>query len=132
MLAIEFPIAAMRLLISSMCQPVWTQMVNGAAVDQATVYAGIYNNLFKSIYFYEFNRSYAPTTDKSYCNSPITPGIFEDTELGNPDNEYFECHGAQMYSIFGTVRWNGLPLRDENDLPFEQFIVDSWTSFARI
>jgi hypothetical protein len=36
-----------------------------------------------------------------------------------------------MYYIFGTVRWNGLPLRDEDDLPFEQFIVDSWTSFAR-
>jgi len=119
-------------LISSMCLFEWTQMVNGAALTKPLSYAGIYNNLFKSIYFYEFNRSYAPTTGKSYCNAPITPGIFEDTELGNPDNEYFECHGAQMYYIFGTVKWNGLPLRDENDLPFEQFIVDSWTSFARI
>jgi hypothetical protein len=100
-------------------------------VDQATVYAGIYNTSFKSIYFYEFNRSYAPTTDKSYCKAPIISGIFEDTERGNPDNEYFKCHGAQMHYIFGTVEWNGLPLRDENDLPFEQLIVDSWTSFAR-
>jgi hypothetical protein len=58
------------------------------------------------------------TSDKSYCKAPITPGIFEDIELGNADNEYFKCHGAQMYYIFGAVGWNGLPLRDESDLPF--------------
>ncbi|CZR56820.1 uncharacterized protein PAC_06709 [Phialocephala subalpina] len=100
-------------------------------VDQATVFARLHSNLFQNIYFYEFDRSYAPTTDTRLCKAPFAPSIFENSKLRSPDNEYFKCHGAQMYYIFGTVGWNGLPLWDENDLPFEQFVVDSWTSLAR-
>jgi len=129
MLVISFLTLEMYLLIPSMRLSRVDTDGEWRCVDQATVYAETYNNLFKSIYFYEFNQSYVPTTDKSYYKAPITPGIFEDTELRNPDNEHFKCHGAQMCYIFGTVGLNGLPLRDESGLPFEQFIVDSWTSW---
>lgn len=40
-------------------------------------------------------------------------------------------HSGDLYYVFGTILFNGLPLRDQNDVPMEQFIVDSWTSFAR-
>jgi hypothetical protein len=33
--------------------------------------------------------------------------------------------------VFGTLYFNGLPPRDENDIPMSQFIVDSWSAFAR-
>jgi hypothetical protein len=70
----------------------WTQMASGAASTKQLSMQKFTTNLFKSIYFYQFYRSYAPITGKSYCKAPIAPGIFEDTELGNPDNEYFKCH----------------------------------------
>ncbi|KAH8809183.1 Alpha/Beta hydrolase protein [Xylogone sp. PMI_703] len=101
-------------------------------LDQATAYAGVVNGLFKpDVYFYEFNRSYqtAPSYDPNapVCDAPITPSH----PYGNPDLEYFKCHSGELYFVFGTVLRMGLPLRDENDLPFEQFILDSWSSFAR-
>lgn len=33
--------------------------------------------------------------------------------------------------VFSTWRRWGLPSRDQDDTPFDQFIVDSWTSWAR-
>lgn len=101
-------------------------------LDQATAYAGIVNNLFQpDVYFYEFNRSYqtAPSYDPNapVCDAPITATH----PYGDPNLEYFKCHSGDLYFVFGTVLRMGLPLRDENDLPFEQFVLDSWSSFAR-
>lgn len=96
----------------------------------AAAYAGVQNNLFPSVYLFEFNRSYQAVDWNpvpNVCLPPKTPS----KPLGDLDGEYFKCHAAEMYYTFGTLARNGVPLRDENDLKFEQFIIDTWTSFAR-
>ena len=100
-------------------------------IDQATAYAGIMNDDFAgSQYFYEFNRSYQTPNwnpNAPVCDAPITP----DYPNGDPSMEYFKCHSGELYFVFGTILRMGYPLRDDNDLPFSQFILDSWASFAR-
>jgi carboxylesterase type B len=100
-------------------------------IDQATSYAGVLNNTFApNQYFYEFNRSYqTPGWDPNtpVCDAPKTPS----KPNGDPDLEYFKCHSGELYFEFGNILRMGLPLRDSNDLPFSQFILDSWASFAR-
>ncbi|KAH6715868.1 cholinesterase [Leptodontidium sp. MPI-SDFR-AT-0119] len=100
-------------------------------IDQASAYAGVWNKVFApNQYFYEFNRSY-----QTYGWDPNTPVCDAPKSAshpnGNPDLEYFKCHSGELYYVFGTIARTGLPFRDENDLPFSQFILDSWASFAR-
>lgn len=38
---------------------------------------------------------------------------------------------ARADEVFGNIVFQGLPLRDDYDLPFEQLVVDNWSSFAR-
>lgn len=100
-------------------------------VNQAAVYAGVSNGVFApNQYYYEFNRSYqTPSWDPNppVCDAPITATH----PHGDPDQEYFKCHSGELFYVFGTILRMGYSLRDDNDLPFEQFILDSWTSFAR-
>jgi hypothetical protein len=98
-------------------------------VNLATVYAGVQHDLFKNVWFYEFNRSYALTGFNAggLCDAPSDAAH----PNGNPDLEYFKCHGGELYYTFGTVLREGISLRDSNDLPFEQFVVDSWAAFGR-
>jgi carboxylesterase type B len=46
------------------------------------------------------------------------------------DTDY-KCHSGDLISVFGTIISQGRPLRDQDDIPFSQYIIDSWTSFAR-
>ncbi|KAH7382860.1 cholinesterase [Cadophora sp. MPI-SDFR-AT-0126] len=106
--------------------------VTFSCLDAATMYAGVQNRHFNlpNVYFYEFNRSYQPpgwTTPNSVCNAPSTP----EKPLGDLTKEYFKCHSAEIFYTFGTITRNGLTYRDENDAKFEQFTVDTWTSFMR-
>ncbi|KAK0114511.1 hypothetical protein ONS95_014001 [Cadophora gregata] len=106
--------------------------VTFGCLDAATMYAGVQNRLFNhpNVYFYEFNRSYQPPlwiTANNVCSPPSTSG----KPLGDLRKEYFKCHSADIFYTFGTITRNGLPCRDEDDLKFEQFTVDSWTSFVR-
>ncbi|KAN0105826.1 cholinesterase [Hyaloscypha variabilis] len=100
-------------------------------IDQATAYASVLNNIFTpNQYFYEFNRSYQTTTwdpNPPVCDAPRTPSH----PNGDPEGEYFKCHSGELYYQFGNIVRQGLPLRDDNDLPFSQFVLDSWVSFAR-
>jgi carboxylesterase type B len=100
-------------------------------IDQATAYASVLNNVFAhNQYFYEFNKSYQTTgwdPNPPVCDAPITLS----RPNGDPDGEYFKCHSGELYYEFGNIVRQGLPLRDENDLPFSQFVLDSWASFAR-
>ena len=100
-------------------------------IDQATAYASILNNVFApDQYFYEFNRSYQTTTwdpNPPVCDAPRTPSH----PNGDPEGEYFKCHSGELYYEFGNIIRQGLPLRDDNDLPFSQFVLDSWAAFAR-
>ncbi|KAK0818597.1 hypothetical protein LTR75_002510 [Friedmanniomyces endolithicus] len=101
-------------------------------LDVATAYAVAKTHTLPEMYYYQFNRSYQipywpPPPNKALCNAPpdaAHPG-------GNPDAEYFKCHSGDLTTIFGTWRRWGLPERDENDTPFTQFIIDSWSSWVR-
>jgi len=100
-------------------------------IDQASAYAGALNDVFApNQYFYEFNRSYqTPNYDPNapVCDAPITPTH----PYGDTEQEYFKCHSGELYFVFGNILRMGYNLRDDNDLRFSQFILDSWTSFAR-
>ncbi|KAH9903573.1 Alpha/Beta hydrolase protein [Xylariomycetidae sp. FL2044] len=98
--------------------------------DQATAYAGLQSGrLGDAVYFYQFNRTYQMTgwPGLDVCEPPRTA----ERPDGDPAMEYFKCHSGELYYVFGNLARQGLPLRDEFDLPFEQFVVDSFSAFAR-
>ncbi|KAI0703730.1 carboxylesterase from carbohydrate esterase [Cytidiella melzeri] len=98
-------------------------------LDQATAFSAVKHNLFKDVWFYEFNRSYQLSgydPNAPHCDAPADV----DHPAGNPDREYYKCHSGELYYVFGSLPTN-LPYRDANDLPFTQLSVDAWTSFAR-
>ncbi|KAK4192042.1 putative cholinesterase [Podospora australis] len=98
-------------------------------IDQATAYTGLKNRRFKPVYYYEFDRTYQttgwPKTD--VCEPPRT----KSHPNGDPSLPYLKCHSGELYYVFGTLARQGLPMRDEGDLPFEQFVLDSFVSFIR-
>ncbi|KAI1104210.1 alpha/beta-hydrolase [Jackrogersella minutella] len=98
-------------------------------IDEATVYAGLRNGRFHPVYFYQFNRTYQTTgwPQLDVCEPPKTAS----RPYGDPDGEYLKCHSGELYYIFGNLARQDLPVRDEFDLPFEQFVLDSFSSFAR-
>lgn len=99
-------------------------------IDQATAYTGCNNQIFTNVFVYEFHRTYQLTDwspNPPLCQAPITP----DFQHGDPSQAYFKCHSGELYYVFGNVQRQGLPLRDEFDLPFEQSVLDAWASFAR-
>ena len=59
-------------------------------LDQATAYSGVQHDLFESIWFYQFNRSYQGSGfDPNYpvCDAPKTA----EHPYGDPSMEYFKC-----------------------------------------
>lgn len=100
-------------------------------IDQASVYASLtFNTFAPNTYFYEFNRSYqTPGFDPNppLCDAPVSASH----PYGDPSQEYYKCHSGELYFVFGNVLRMGLHLRDGNDIPFSQFALDSWASFAR-
>ncbi|KAJ5551589.1 hypothetical protein N7461_006287 [Penicillium sp. DV-2018c] len=103
-------------------------------IDEATVLSlsslNLKHHTFPETYYYEFNRSYQmPGYEPNFpvCNAPST-AEFPD---GDPSQEYFKCHSGELFYVFASFRRQGLPFRDEFDLPFAQYVLDSWASFAR-
>lgn len=98
-------------------------------IDQATVYTGLQNGLWDDVYYYEFDRAYQLTTWPNYdvCQPLVTPN----SPNGDLSEPYFKCHSGDLYEVFGNIAFQELPFRDAYDLPFEQLVVDSWSSFAR-
>lgn len=99
-------------------------------VDEATAKRGLETGRFgEKVYYYEFDRSYQtrgwPGTD--VCDPPRTPLH----PNGDPSLPYFKCHSGELYYVFGNLAFQGLPLRDAADLPFERFVLDSFAAFAR-
>lgn len=96
---------------------------------EATAYAGLESGKYTSVYAFEFERSYQltywPGTD--VCQPPVTASH----PYGDPTLPYARCHSGELYLVFGNVAFQGLPERDGGDLPFEQLVVDSFTSFVR-
>ncbi|KAK5997691.1 Venom carboxylesterase-6-like protein [Cladobotryum mycophilum] len=98
--------------------------------NQAIAYAGSKNRVFKSVWYYEYERSYQSAgfeVNVPVCDAPVTMSHpYGDTNL-----PYFKCHGGDVYYVFGNLLRSGRQLRDNIDLPFSQLIVDSLMSFAR-
>ncbi|KAK1535403.1 carboxylesterase [Colletotrichum paranaense] len=101
-------------------------------VDQATAYAGLENGVLGSkVYYYEFERTYQtpewPRLD--ICEAPKSKAH----PNGNPESPInnLRCHSGELLPLFGNLVRQGNPLRDENDLPWMQYLVDTFTSFAR-
>ncbi|KAI2630640.1 alpha/beta-hydrolase [Hypoxylon sp. NC1633] len=97
--------------------------------DQATAHAGVATGRLRLVYFYEFNRTYQTTSYPrlDVCEPPRTAS----RPHGDPSAEYFKCHAGDLYYVFGNLASQNLPMRDEYDLPFEQLVLDSFSSFAR-
>ncbi|KAH9947508.1 carboxylesterase from carbohydrate esterase [Amylocystis lapponica] len=95
-------------------------------LDQATAWSAVNHDLFESVWFYQFNRSYAPAGSVARCNAPVSAAH----PYGNPLQEYFKCHSGELYYVFATLP-SDLPYRDAEDLPFMQTMLDLWTAFAR-
>ncbi|KAK3079717.1 hypothetical protein LTS18_004073 [Coniosporium uncinatum] len=100
-------------------------------LDEATAYSAVKHDVFERVCFYEFNRSYplaVPSVIPSICEAPIT----DEFPYGDPSMEYFKCHSGELYYSFGILVYNGLPVRDQFDIPMSQFVLDSWTAFAKM
>ena len=99
-------------------------------LGQSTTYTAAKNDIFKSVYAYEFDRAYQIaewSPNPPACEAPITPSH----PFGDPNAPFYKCHSGELYSVFGTTVRQGRPPRDDVDVPFSQYIVDTWTAFAR-
>jgi carboxylesterase type B len=99
-------------------------------LGQATAVASALNGVFPVVYSYEFNRAYQIVEwnpNPPTCTAPITASH----PYGDTSQPYFRCHSGELYYVFGTLVRQGQPPRDEDDIPFSQYIVDTWTAFAR-
>lgn len=99
-------------------------------LGQSTAVVGSENNVFPVIYSYEIDRAYQIiewSPNPPTCEAPST------AERPNGDTRlpYFKCHSGELYYVFGTLIRQGRPPRDEDDIPFSQYILDTWTAFGR-
>ncbi|PVH88824.1 alpha/beta-hydrolase [Cadophora sp. DSE1049] len=95
-------------------------------LEMAKSYSAAKHNVFSSLYSFQFNRTYSPTGyTKPECEPPKT----ETRPFGDPDLAYYKCHGGEQLIVFGNIR-RELADRDGLDVPFEQLVVDHWSSFA--
>ncbi|KAK2011141.1 carboxylesterase [Colletotrichum eremochloae] len=101
-------------------------------IDQATVFAGLDSGVLGSkVYYYEHERTYqTPEWPKiDLCQAPKSDAH----PAGDPESpvDNLRCHSGDLLPVFGNIVRQGNPLRDEYDLPWEQYLVDAFTSFAR-
>jgi carboxylesterase type B len=96
---------------------------------QSTAHIAAQNSIFEKVYAYEFDRSYqiAWSPNPPTCEAPVTP----DRPFGDPRAPYYQCHSGDLMLVFGTVVSEGRVPRDEDDVPFSQFVLDTWAAFAR-
>ncbi|KAF2847030.1 alpha/beta-hydrolase [Plenodomus tracheiphilus IPT5] len=98
---------------------------------QSTAYTAVQNKIFSEYYTYEFTRSYQISDwspNPPACEAPPSPIH----PLGDPDSPaYYRCHSGELYAVFGTTVSQGSLPRDERDIPFSQYVIDTWTAFAR-
>jgi carboxylesterase type B len=99
-------------------------------LGESTEVTAAKNAIFNDVYAYEFDRSYqllSYSPNPPACEAPITA----EYPYGDPSLPYYKCHSGDLYYVFGTLVREGAHLRDQNDIPFSQYILDSWTAFAR-
>ncbi|KAK2749394.1 hypothetical protein FQN57_006326 [Myotisia sp. PD_48] len=99
-------------------------------LDGATAYAADKNSVFPAVYHYDWARTYQITgynPNPPTCEAPKTAEMPD----GDPTLPHFRCHCGELHYIFGNLVQNGRPIRDQIDIPFSQFSLDTWTSFVR-
>ncbi|KAF3043769.1 hypothetical protein E8E12_009965 [Didymella heteroderae] len=99
-------------------------------LSESTEVTAAKNTIFNKVYAYEFDRSYqllSYSPNSPVCEAPITVKY----PYGNPDLPHYKCHSGELYYVFGNLVREGAHLRDQNDIPFSQYVLDSWTAFAR-
>lgn len=99
-------------------------------LGQSTALTASEKGIFPVVYAYEFDRAYQISEwnpNPPTCEPPATP----ERPHGDVGQPYFKCHSGDLYYVFGTLLRQGRPARDEDDIPFSQYIVDTWTAFAR-
>lgn len=99
-------------------------------LGQSTAYVAAKNSIFEKYYAYEFDHAYQIaewSPNPPACEAPVTAAH----PFGDPSAPYYKCHSGELYAVFGTTVSQGRVPRDQNDIPFSQFIVDTWSAFAR-
>ena len=99
-------------------------------LGQSTASVASKNSIFTKTFAYEFARSYqllSYSPNPPACEPPRTPS----KPYGDPSLPYYKCHSGELYYVFGTLVREGAHIRDDNDIPFSQYVLDSWTAFAR-
>ncbi|KAH8703382.1 carboxylesterase from carbohydrate esterase [Talaromyces proteolyticus] len=99
-------------------------------VNHAYAVSAVSDGFFESYWFYQFERSYQYIEfdpNAPVCQAPVD----QEHPYGDTSLPYFRCHGGDILYSFGNIEFVGVPLRDNIDLPFEQYILDLWASFTR-
>jgi hypothetical protein len=99
-------------------------------LGESTVAAASQNEVFPAVYSYEFDRAYQISEwspNPPTCEAPST----SERPYGDTRLPYFKCHSGELYYVFGTLLRQNRARRDEDDIPFSQYVVDTWTAFAR-
>ncbi|KAF1361067.1 alpha/beta-hydrolase [Lizonia empirigonia] len=97
---------------------------------QSTASTASKNSIFKKSYAYEFDRAFQILSWSP--NAPAYEAPHDATHpSGNPALPYYKCHSGELYFVFGTLVREGGVARDDDDVRFSQYVLDSWTAFAR-
>lgn len=99
-------------------------------LTQSTAYSAVKNRVFPVVYSYEIDRSFQLiewSPNPPTCEAPKN----EEHPLGDTSLPYYKCHSGELYYEFGTARRQGREPRDQNDIPFSQYLLDTWTAFGR-
>ena len=99
-------------------------------LGQSTASSAVANGVFKDFYAYEFDRAYQIaewSPNPPSCEAPLTSVH----PFGDTSQPFYKCHSGELYAVFGTTVRQGRQPRDQDDIPFSQYIVDTWSAFAR-
>ncbi|KEY66031.1 hypothetical protein S7711_11094 [Stachybotrys chartarum IBT 7711] len=97
-------------------------------LDRAQAYSAAKNNVFETVYAFNFHRTYSPPpNDNPTCSAPKTA----ERPFGDPQAEYYRSHGGSQVTMFGNHVRMDMPDRDGLDQDFSRLIVDYFSSFVR-
>ncbi|KAI6354090.1 hypothetical protein MCOR25_008759 [Pyricularia grisea] len=126
-----FPLGSASKNVTLEVYRMWARLATDAyfrCAAQANANAAVETGAFGNggrVWYYQFDRAYqVPEWPK--LNLCEAPGGNTSSPEGN-----FRCHTGEMLYVFGNVARRGLPFRDEGDLIFERYILNSFAAFAR-
>lgn len=97
---------------------------------QSTAFSAAKNNVYKTEYAYEMERSYQLTRyspNSGVCDAPKTDSHpYRDTSL-----PYHRYHSNDLYFVFANYQREGRRTRDADDVLFTQYITDTCLAFGQ-